>query len=787
MRSKLTLYAVCCMLYAASGAQWLEREVVVGDTMGGLSLHGGIVVNPVSGSVYIEGSVTQVFNPATAEKVRAIKAAGSVAFCPPSGKGYIIGDSMVILDAAADTVLGTTTLPFPPTVHAYSRTSNRLYLGSPNERDQLLVFDPDGDSVLDMIEIGYPVTALLWDSSSNRLYAGTRSHTALLLVVDCATDTIAAAVRAGLREVTELALSTVSHKLYCAGVLDTSAAEAVVVVSTDSLRRLGEVPGLSLQDTMVYSSFTDRLYCPRLASVDSLFIVDCRSDTVRRRIGVRVGAVAANTLNGMAYFGQGDSGTIAVTDTADSVVDLIQLAGASGYRVGALTFRADRNELYCCCLGGSRAYVVDAASDTVASLLDYSTFTPRQMVHNPAGDRLYLFCPTQDAVVVMDSTSVATKTLSGAVTNNYATPVLNPALNRLYVADGALMRVIDCNFDMLTRTAAMPGISHPVPVMVPDLNKLYVFARAGSGDYVYVYDCLRDTVMKLFYVSDAVPSAVFDPRSGHVFFACEDTPSVRVLDPATNSVVKTFNLASGSTKGRMAVNSDLGRLYYTDQSPDSMYTIDVLTNSVLGSISLPWDIDSLVLNRRLGKLYLCSRDVAKVLVFDCRQGAIVDTVAADFEYSALMDDRNDKLYLRYGAVVDCRYDSVITQLAPGGLNARCMSWNVIDNRVYQASSHTLYVYRDDPSAVEEVGTGQTGPMLAVLGNPARGSVRLKLQLPAGQLAALSVYDAAGRLVHSSFGLRTSSFRLDLRSRPAGLYFLRLDAGGARATAKVVLE
>jgi hypothetical protein len=176
-----------------------------------------------------------------------------------------------------------------------------------------------------------------------------------------------------------------------------------------------------------------------------------------------------------------------------------------------------------------------------------------------------------------------------------------------------------------------------------------------------------------------------------------------------------------------------------------------------------------------------------VLVFDCRLGAIVDTVAADFQYAALVDDRNDKLYLRYGAVVDCRYDSVITQLAPGLVDPRCMAWNIIDNRVYQAHTSTLYVYRDDPSAVEEAGAGQPGPMLAVLGNPARGSVRLKLQLPAGQLAALSVYDAAGRLVHSSFGLRTSSFRLDLRSRSAGLYFVRLDAGGARATAKVVLE
>ena len=786
MRSKITLYVVCCLLYAVSHAQWLERTVVVGDTTGGLSLHGVVVVNPVSGNVYIEGSVTQVFDPATAEKVRAIKAAGSVVFCPSSGRGYIIGDSVVILDAVADTVLGTTTLPFLPAVQAYSRTSNRLYLGSSNERDQLLVFDPVGDSVLETIEVGYPVTALLWDSAGDRLYVGTRSHAALLLVVDCAADTIAAVVQSGLREVSKLALSTVSHKLYCAGVVDSSAVEAVVVVGTDSLRRLGEVPGLLLPSTMVYSPLTDRLYCPGLASGDSLAIIDCRGDTIRGRMQVSTEALAANTLNGSVYFGLGDSGTVAVMDTADTVAGLIRVSTTAGNIVGALTFRPDRDELYSA-LSRDRAYIVDASADTVSAVFDYSAFSPRQMVHNSAGDKLYLLCPSQDVVLVMDTDGRLMSRIYGGVINTAALPVLDPALNRLCVADHAALRVIDCNSDSLVRTVVMNGVNHPVPVLVPDMSRLYVFPASGGPYSVYAYDGYRDTAVRVLTLTDAAPCAVFDPRSHHVFFACEDTPSVRVLDPATNSVVKTFNLAGGSTKGRMAVNSDLGRLYYTDQSPDSMYTVDVLTNSVVGAIALPWDIDTLLLNRRLGKLYLCSRDMARVLVFDCRLGAIVDTVAADFQYAALVDDRNDKLYLRYGAVVDCRYDSVITQLAPGLVDPRCMAWNIIDNRVYQAHTSTLYVYRDDPSAVEEAGAGQPGPMLAVLGNPARGSVRLKLQLPAGQLAALSVYDAAGRLVHSSFGLRTSSFRLDLRSRSAGLYFVRLDAGGARATAKVVLE
>jgi hypothetical protein len=52
---------------------------------------------------------------------------------------------------------------------------------------------------------------------------------------------------------------------------------------------------------------------------------------------------------------------------------------------------------------------------------------------------------------------------------------------------------------------------------------------------------------------------------------------------------------------------------------------------------------------------------------------------------------------------------------------------------------------------------------------------------------LSVYNASGRLVHSSFGLRTSPFRLDLRSMPAGVYLVKLSTDGFTATQKLVVQ
>jgi hypothetical protein len=73
-------------------------------------------------------------------------------------------------------------------------------------------------------------------------------------------------------------------------------------------------------------------------------------------------------------------------------------------------------------------------------------------------------------------------------------------------------------------------------------------------------------------------------------------------------------------------------------------------------------------------------------------------------------------------------------------------------------------------------------------NPCRvfGAVQLNLG-PLDHSATLRVFNAAGRLLHSTSGIRTSSFRLDLGSIPAGVYLLRLDTDGRFATARLVVD
>ena len=92
-----------------------------------------------------------------------------------------------------------------------------------------------------------------------------------------------------------------------------------------------------------------------------------------------------------------------------------------------------------------------------------------------------------------------------------------------------------------------------------------------------------------------------------------------------------------------------------------------------------------------------------------------------------------------------------------------------------------------------VGTAEGGPPLreppafSVLPNPATGVVHIRCTLPGNGKANLRMYDVAGNQVYSSVGLRASSFRLDLRSIPAGVYLLKTDSDVGSATRKLVVE
>jgi len=89
----------------------------------------------------------------------------------------------------------------------------------------------------------------------------------------------------------------------------------------------------------------------------------------------------------------------------------------------------------------------------------------------------------------------------------------------------------------------------------------------------------------------------------------------------------------------------------------------------------------------------------------------------------------------------------------------------------------------------EVRMPQTASLtLQALPNPCRFATVLHLTTgPLDHLPAnLRLYDSQGRIVRAESGIRTSTYELNLRGLPAGLYFARVSRGIRTAEARIVL-
>lgn len=162
------------------------------------------------------------------------------------------------------------------------------------------------------------------------------------------------------------------------------------------------------------------------------------------------------------------------------------------------------------------------------------------------------------------------------------------------------------------------------------------------------------------------------------------------------------------------------------------------------------------------------------------------------------------LFLRRGAA--WRLDTIARGLAPGDSSyqwvvpdvwaesARVVAIAYGPGWQYDQSDSTFAIAGSD--VAEERSGRRRRLRLSVMPNPARGRAVVACELPVEEAAELAVLDVAGRLVVRLASGRTGAgehrFGWDLtdgcgRRVGTGVYFIRLDAGGERRVAKVVVE
>ena len=153
--------------------------------------------------------------------------------------------------------------------------------------------------------------------------------------------------------------------------------------------------------------------------------------------------------------------------------------------------------------------------------------------------------------------------------------------------------------------------------------------------------------------------------------------------------------------------------------------------------------------------------------------------------------------------LDANADTVWTSVLPGSGKEQARDvWQTADGGYViagtsDAPGDSILLVKTDSLGRVQTGLAEGGPAageriaFSVAPNPASDFATLSFTTPVERSSAralnLSIYDATGRLAHSTPGLRASPFRLDLRSLPAGVYMLKLEYDGRTATRKLIIE
>jgi YVTN family beta-propeller protein len=277
---------------------------------------------------------------------------------------------------------------------------------------------------------------------------------------------------------------------------------------------------------------------------------------------------------GFAYFIT-PGGTLQIVDTATNAL----IATVPVITVGNNPYAAVVNP------AGTRVFVsnfndntvstIDPAARKVVRTIPVSN-GPQGIAVNPAGTRVYVACFTAGIVSVIDATN-------GAVIASIPVPgatdlVVNNQGNRLYVASGSIITIVDTGMNNPIGSIPLTGLSAVGTIAISPDDKL-VYAWANMSARIAVVDTASATMTTT--ISIPAPFAndgiAFHP-AGRLAYHSTGT-QLSVIDTSTNQVLRTIPLGTtASGVNGVAVSADGTRVYAA--TANGVRAVDTATSVV---------------------------------------------------------------------------------------------------------------------------------------------------------------------------------------------------------------
>jgi YVTN family beta-propeller protein len=196
------------------------------------------------------------------------------------------------------------------------------------------------------------------------------------------------------------------------------------------------------------------------------------------------------------------------------------------------------------------------------------------------------------------------------------------AARRLYVSHGTEVVVIDA--DSLAVIGTVSGLTrcHGVAV-VSDLGKGFI--TDGGAQQVVVFDTKTLKTLGTIKTFPDTDSILYDPASELVFSFNGDSKNASVIDPATDTVIKTIDLGGGP---EFPVADGRGVIYDNNEETGEVVAIDTHTLTIKSR----WPVapaggpTALAMDREHHRLFSSGRRPAMLVMMNSDTGAVMQSL-----------------------------------------------------------------------------------------------------------------------------------------------------------------
>jgi YVTN family beta-propeller protein len=183
--------------------------------------------------------------------------------------------------------------------------------------------------------------------------------------------------------------------------------------------------------------------------------------------------------------------------------------------------------------------------------------------------------------------------------------------NKIFLGDEDEKKVVVLDYATLAKTGEI-AVTGPVDDVLYCPKNGMVYADHDDGEDVWVIDAKTEKIVATVKIPEAPEKIAYDRTSDRIYQNIKSNNTVQVIDPATNTVEKTFDTAPATGPHGMVIDSTTQRLFSAG-SNGKLVGIDIKTGKVIATVDIQKGVDQIAFDRGTKRIYCACQGAISVV------------------------------------------------------------------------------------------------------------------------------------------------------------------------------